>query len=355
MRSISFGLLSALIALTAAAPVPDSPPSTLLLELVDDSNLLIGDEELFHHRGGTYRVAPLQRRLSEAEPCEPTDDEAEPGSPEFYFDLFTVIFLICGAGVMAGCQMGFMSFDAVTLRLKEEEGTADEKASASAIQKVLKNRHHLLVSLLLCNAVCNEALPIFLDKLVSPASAILISVTCVLIFGEILPSAVMLGPAQLKIAAVLAPAVGCFMWATSPISVPIARLLDLALGHHEASGFKRNEFKALIRMQKRAVGWAKRANADHADDKKASPPPAPKTPAELRRQLSETLESRKANHAANAAATPSPPANNPLPKPRRDSAGFFKKKEKDQDKAPPPLKKTLRLLMSHWPSSPMTR
>ena len=66
MRAISFGLLSALIALTAAAPVPDSPPPTLLLELVDDNNLLIGDEELFHHRGGTYRVAPLQRRLSEA-------------------------------------------------------------------------------------------------------------------------------------------------------------------------------------------------------------------------------------------------------------------------------------------------
>lgn len=35
-----------------------------------------------------------------------------------------------------------------------------------------------------------QALPIFLDKLVDPVTAVLLSVTVVLVFGEILPQAV---------------------------------------------------------------------------------------------------------------------------------------------------------------------
>ena len=63
----------------------------------------------------------------------------------------------------------------------------------------------------------------------------LLSVTCVLIFGEILPSAVMTGPAQLQIAAALSPAVRVLMILTAPISWPIARTLDCVLGHHDGA------------------------------------------------------------------------------------------------------------------------
>lgn len=43
------------------------------------------------------------------------------------------------------------------------------------------------MTLLLCNALAMEALPLFLDKVVPSAIAIVISVTAVLIFGEIVP------------------------------------------------------------------------------------------------------------------------------------------------------------------------
>lgn len=46
------------------------------------------------------------------------------------------------------------------------------------------------VTLLLCNACAMEALPLFLDTLTDPATAILVSVTAVLVFGEVLPQAV---------------------------------------------------------------------------------------------------------------------------------------------------------------------
>jgi hypothetical protein len=48
---------------------------------------------------------------------------------------------------------------------------------------VLKRPHLLLVTLLLVNAAAMEALPIFLDRVVSPTAAIILSVTAVLFFG----------------------------------------------------------------------------------------------------------------------------------------------------------------------------
>lgn len=49
--------------------------------------------------------------------------------------------------------------------------------------QVLSRPHLLLVTLLLVNAAAMEALPIFLDRLVSPVAAIILSVTAVLFFG----------------------------------------------------------------------------------------------------------------------------------------------------------------------------
>lgn len=45
----------------------------------------------------------------------------------------------------------------------------------------------MLVTLLLCNAGCMEALPLSLDKLLPSWAAIVVSVTGVLAFGEIIP------------------------------------------------------------------------------------------------------------------------------------------------------------------------
>ena len=291
-------LLLASLAVIAAADL-SAPPQSLFLELVSDGDEVVG--EIVQYRGAVYRATrdsqsrSLEAVEAEAEqpPCaEAEDDQLAPGTPEFYADLAIVVVLIIIAALMAGCQMGFMSIDSTTLRLKEEEGTPEEKRAAKAVSGVLHNRHHLLVALLLCNAAANEALPIFLDKLVPSAYAILVSVTCVLIFGEILPSAVMLGPRQLFLSAALAPGVRFLMVLTSPISVPIAKVLDSALGSHDGvTGFKRNEFKALVRLQARAKGWQRRASV--AATPASAPPPKPlertRTPAEMRKQLSGVL------------------------------------------------------------------
>jgi CBS domain containing-hemolysin-like protein len=60
--------------------------------------------------------------------------------------------------------------------------------------------------------------------------AILLSVTLVLIFGEILPSAIFTGPRQLRLAAKFTGVVKFVMIIFYPIAYPLARLLDRILG-----------------------------------------------------------------------------------------------------------------------------
>ncbi len=111
---------------------------------------------------------------------------------------------------------------------------------------ILHKHHHLLVTLLLCNAAAMEALPIFLDALVPSIIAIVISVTAVLFFGEIIPQAICTGPSQIRIAATVAPMTLALMYVSSPLSYPISLLLDLLLGKHEKARFLNADLKALI-------------------------------------------------------------------------------------------------------------
>jgi len=98
------------------------------------------------------------------------------------------------AGFMSGLTVGLASIDKLDVEVKKHIGTPSEKKSANAIEKIVSNHHWMLCTLLIMNASCMEALPIFLDKLLPEIWAIIISVTCVLFFGEIIPMSLCTGP-----------------------------------------------------------------------------------------------------------------------------------------------------------------
>ena len=313
---------------------------TLHLEPLSAPLAATSTAEVVWYRGLAYVVgtqeAPIAGTTTMTEamacpPCEPEEAEEEflrPPDPAFYVDIALVIFCITTAGMMAGCTMGILSLDPLTLKLKQLEGSPEDKRCAEAVLPVIASHHDLLVSLLLVNAAANEALPIFLDRLVDSTTAVLLSVTCVLVFGEILPSAIMTGPAQLKIAAALAPGVRALMLLTTPISWPMARCLDLVLGHHNGvTRFKKKEFRALVQMQARTKEAARAWRARTAENRpsaaalrpsysapeplavaaataastKALSPDLPKTPKrDLVRQLSGVLEKTRAERASQA-------------------------------------------------------
>ena len=136
------------------------------------------------------------------------------------------------AGLMSGLTIGLASIDRLSLEVDSIENP-DVSKMCKRIFPVIDRHHWMLVTLLLCNAAAMEALPLFLDKLVTPVEAVIFSVTLVLIFGEIIPQALCTGPKQLAIAYYMCPIVLFLMWITIFISWPIGWILDKLLGEHQ--------------------------------------------------------------------------------------------------------------------------
>lgn len=102
---------------------------------------------------------------------------------------------------------------------------------------VLRRPHVLLVTLLVCNAAAAEALPLVLDRMADPVTAVVVSVTVVLLFGEIIPQAAC-SAYGLQIGAYSAPFVHVLMFLTAPISYPIGWVLDRVLGERHTALFR---------------------------------------------------------------------------------------------------------------------
>jgi CBS domain containing-hemolysin-like protein len=129
---------------------------------------------------------------------------------------------------------------------EEREKVKKDFQRAKRLEPILSNHHYLLVTLLLCNAAAMEALPIFLDALVPTAYAIIISVTFVLIFGEVLPQALCTKD-PLSIGSRFAPFIRFLMIVLWPIAYPIGKLLDVVLGHDDGKiYFSPHELKGLL-------------------------------------------------------------------------------------------------------------
>ena len=85
---------------------------------------------------------------------------------------------------MSGLTMGLLSLDVMSLQVLKEGGTPAQQRHAKRILPIIKRHHLLLVTLLLANAAAVESMPLFLDRVSDPVTAILVSVTAVLFFGE---------------------------------------------------------------------------------------------------------------------------------------------------------------------------
>ena len=158
------------------------------------------------------------------------------------------VFIVLFAGMMSGLTVGMMSLDELDLEIKLYSGTDIEKSQAKKVIPVINQHHFLLVTLLVANAAAMETLPLLLDNMFNPYIAIVMSVTFVLAFGEVIPQAFCTGPNQLAIASRLVPIVKIVMFIFFPVSYPIAKLLDCILGHEHGKKFKNDDLKALVSL-----------------------------------------------------------------------------------------------------------
>ncbi|KAF5444263.1 hypothetical protein F2P56_036751 [Juglans regia] len=172
---------------------------------------------------------------------------------EFFVHILIITLLVIFAGLMSGLTLGLMSMSLVDLEVLAKSGTPKDRQHAAKILPVVRNQHLLLCTLLICNAASMEALPIFLDSLVTAWGAILISVTLILLFGEVIPQSVC-SRYGLTIGAAMAPFVRVLVWICFPVAFPISKLLDFLLGHGHVALFRRAELKTLVNFHGNEAG-----------------------------------------------------------------------------------------------------
>eukprot|EP00026_Physarum_polycephalum_P006455 Phypoly_transcript_06498.p1 GENE.Phypoly_transcript_06498~~Phypoly_transcript_06498.p1 ORF type:complete len:546 (+),score=66.46 Phypoly_transcript_06498:68-1705(+) len=168
-------------------------------------------------------------------------------SGAFWIDLLIIFFMVIIAGIMSGLTLGLLSLDIMNLEIIIKTGEPKDVRNAKRILPLVKKHHQLLVTLLLTNAAAMEALPIALDRLVPEWAAIVLSITLVLMFGEIIPQA-LCSRYGLRIGASLAWLVWIVMYLLTPISYPLGKALDHFLGKEEGTYFNRSELRELLAM-----------------------------------------------------------------------------------------------------------
>ncbi|KAL6564324.1 DUF21 domain-containing protein [Orobanche minor] len=189
-------------------------------------------------------------------------NDIEFGNPWWFVYASVSCFLVLFAGIMSGLTLGLMSLGLVELEILQRSGTDVERKQAATIAPVVQKQHQLLVTLLLCNAVAMEALPIYLDKLFHPFIAVILSVTFVLAFGEIIPQAVS-SRYGLAVGANCMWLVRLLMVVCYPISYPIGKVLDYVLGHSDVL-FRRPQLKALVSIHSQEAGRGGELTHDEA-------------------------------------------------------------------------------------------
>lgn len=163
--------------------------------------------------------------------------------------------------------MGFLSLDPLKLRILLKTGTEAEKKAVKRIVPILTDHHRILATLLLFNTVANESLPVFLDALVPSWLSVLLAVTAIFFFCELLPNAIFTGPYKLTLAARCVPFMRVLMFIFYPLAVPLAKLMDWVLtpddgdddvlakgdGQEDDIAFSAGELTAMIDIVKDAA------------------------------------------------------------------------------------------------------
>ncbi|XP_018571878.1 metal transporter CNNM4 [Anoplophora glabripennis] len=160
-----------------------------------------------------------------------------------------VIIIVClsFSSLFSGLNLGLMSMDKTELKILCNTGTSRERKFAQTIQPVRAHGNYLLCSILLGNVFVNSIFTILLDDLTSGLIAVIFSTLAIVMFGEITPQAVC-SRHGLAIGARTIWITKFVMVLTFPLSYPIAKFLDCALGEEIGNVYTRERLKELVRV-----------------------------------------------------------------------------------------------------------
>lgn len=176
----------------------------------------------------------------------------EHSSYYFMCNMIMIVGCVTLGALMSGLLMGVMTLDPLILSIKARTAaTEGERRAARALIPFVQNKNLVLVSVVLVNCGVNEALPVFIERIIENTFiAIALSVTLVVFAGEIVPAAYFTGSDGIRSVSSLIPLLRIVIVVTSPISYPLARVMDKYFHESdERATFKRGEISALVRIQ----------------------------------------------------------------------------------------------------------
>lgn len=182
----------------------------------------------------------------ETDGWECNDSGGGTGIPLAVSIVVAAILIICSA-LFSGLTLGLLSLDLVALKVLESAGDKKEQEYAKKIIPVRTNGNLLLCTLLLGNTIVNNGFSILLADLTSGLIGLIISVTAVLIFGEITPQAVCSRHA-LFIGSHTIYIVKFFRLLFFPICYPLSVILNYILGRDIGNVYTVDEIKRLIEL-----------------------------------------------------------------------------------------------------------
>eukprot|EP00924_Labyrinthula_sp_SR-Ha-C_P009624 snap_masked-scaffold_22-processed-gene-1.17-mRNA-1 protein AED:0.38 eAED:0.38 QI:0/-1/0/1/-1/1/1/0/408 len=170
----------------------------------------------------------------EQDPC--FDDWKTTGKDAINYAIFCVFLVLLG-GIMSGLQQGLFQITPLQLiTYKNEIQSKPQNMSnktklflISLLSNLIRNTHLVLVTLLVANSLAMETLPIFMDLIMPKHFAILLSVTFLVLFGEIIPQALCL-KFSLSLTLLFTFPLYVLTILLFPICFPISRMLDFLLG-----------------------------------------------------------------------------------------------------------------------------
>ena len=151
------------------------------------------------------------------------------------------IVLVALSGVFSGLTLGLLSLDTHTLKRRAKHGDTD----AALIYPVRRKGNLLLTTLLLGNVTVNTTLSIFLGTIASGLVAGLMATALIVIFGEIVPQAV-ISRYAIWFGARTIWFTKLMLFVCFPIAYPIAKTLDYFLGSELPTTYSHKELMDII-------------------------------------------------------------------------------------------------------------
>ncbi|XP_068613309.1 metal transporter CNNM4-like [Brachionichthys hirsutus] len=165
-----------------------------------------------------------------------------------WLQVIIIAFLLVLSGMFSGLNLGLMALDPMELRIVQSCGTEKEKKYARKIEPIRRKGNYLLCSLLLGNVLVNTTLTILLDDLTNSGfGAVVASTVGIVIFGEIVPQA-LCSRHGLAVGANTILVTKLFMLLTFPLSWPISKLLDCALGQEIGTVYNREKLVEMLKV-----------------------------------------------------------------------------------------------------------